>query len=260
MQGVNFATKGEELEYKTNTERSASGDELQVGEQEEQAHLSAYWTEDHLNECSPLSEEHTIEESTKYTPPKKKARIQSMHNTRFRDIPEPLSRDRARSFGLGDVASQPVRSARDSLQISQPAPRTGQVSDQESVDVDMDHQDTSAKDYMTQQAHRSPKDSLPVSENVWFMGGNNEHQHARVGKGLSDLCFNPMSFPPQVHLPHPAVHSPAKAKATLERKKEMPRSPQTTISSAGDELIANLTSAWYWTGYYAGYQQRIVEE
>jgi len=42
--------------------------------------------------------------------------------------------------------------------------------------------------------------------------------------------------------------------------KEVPPSPRMNHSEVSDKLVANLTSAWYWSGYYAGYNARQTEE
>jgi len=73
-----------------------------------------------------------------------------------------------------------------------------------------------------------------------------------------------VKFVPQVQF----VQSPLKQMSSpsinesppLRKIPEMPRSPLGIASAVGDELIANLISAWYWTGYYAGYKGRVSEE
>jgi len=42
--------------------------------------------------------------------------------------------------------------------------------------------------------------------------------------------------------------------------KEVPPSSRMNPSEVNDKLVANLTSAWYWSGYYAGYNARQTEE
>jgi len=42
--------------------------------------------------------------------------------------------------------------------------------------------------------------------------------------------------------------------------KEVPPSSRMNHSEVSDKLVANLTSAWYWSGYYAGYNARQTEE
>jgi len=44
------------------------------------------------------------------------------------------------------------------------------------------------------------------------------------------------------------------------KDREGPPSSRMNPSEVSDKLIANLTSAWYWSGYYAGYNARQTEE
>jgi len=75
-----------------------------------------------------------------------------------------------------------------------------------------------------------------------------------------------VQFVPKVHFANSQKESPGKIKLSPVKEShtrklpELPRSPRKVHSDINDEVVANLTSAWYWSGYYAGYNARLREE
>jgi len=75
-----------------------------------------------------------------------------------------------------------------------------------------------------------------------------------------------VQFVPKVHFANSQKEAPGKIKQSPAKEShtrklpEATRSPRKVHSDINDEVVANLTSAWYWSGYYAGYNARLREE
>lgn len=184
---------------------------------------------------------------------KGKARNQSLRQ-RSVGIVQPDCRNQAGSFATNDSAPKPIRMVRDSLSITQPANRIPyqEYSDIRGVSFEQ------TKDAPSGKPARRPKQvAFRESEQVWILGGGsiNEHSLTQMAKDRAGYCLNPMHAKHQTHLPQPSL-APLIAMVSPRKQGKISTSQRTV----GDALIANLTSAWYWSGYYAGYQQRIAEE
>jgi len=150
------------------------------------------------------------------------------------------------------------RVARDSLRISQPANRVGGLTNQgfsmewmkKSVG---EHIQTNELSSNKQTGQRIKEDALPISERGKVLDCERENVDSPVypEKDQTEYCINPKQANHQVNLPFPPRPG-MKSIFAQEKNGKM--------HSVGDKLIANLTSAWYWSGYYAGYQQRLAEE
>jgi len=140
---------------------------------------------------------------------------------------------------------KPKRDMRkDSLWISQPAPRLRKLACQSEASSD-------APGYSYEQAKQQPPKSsgnVRFSENPSVKRDNASAPEltAKAGVDFFELIQS-------VHLAQ--IHHPVQP-AALSAKKQLSR----PSSSVDDNLIANLCSAWYWSGYYAGYHQSLAEE
>jgi len=120
--------------------------------------------------------------------------------------------------------------ARDSLQISQPAPSSGR----------------SAGSFFM----RPPKarDSLRINQ---------------PASSQTSFSKPQVQFEPQVQFaksPDKNMNNSGSNGYPAKKSLGMPQSPHDIASAVGDEVISNLISAWYWTGYYAGYTGSVSEE
>lgn len=148
------------------------------------------------------------------------------------------------------------RMSRDSLHISQPANRlkgqaelrTGCM--EKCVGENIRASDSSSN---LRERERIKEDALLTTDNVTALDSEPGSTDSLIYpmKDQSGYCINPMKATHQANLlfpPRPGIKSmfvPDKNGKNLSVK---------------DELLANLTSAWYWSGYYAGMQQRLSEE
>jgi len=72
-----------------------------------------------------------------------------------------------------------------------------------------------------------------------------------------------VQFVPQVHFaqsPNMNLNKPGINGSPLKKTSGMSKSPGGIASAVGDEVISNLISAWYWTGFYAGYKGSVSEK
>jgi len=153
-------------------------------------------------------------------------------------------RNMPKSFGM----------VRDSLQISQPANRSEGQAElrtermEKSVGENIRASDSSSN---LRGRERVKEDALLTTDNVTALDSEPGSTDSLVGKDQSGYCINPMKANHQGNLlfpPRPGIKSMFVPDKNGKNH------------SVRDELLANLTSAWYWSGYYAGMQQRLSEE
>lgn len=177
------------------------------------------------------------------------------------DIVQPERRNNARSVVLDSSQQNPVCLKRDSLQIPQTARRRGtsnkstgnkarhdSIYVQSSVGSNLQKPVTSARDslHITQPAQRKNISCNQMQQNTSY-----------VSNSRAEARFNEILLTHKSH-----IHSSVQHEANLnaEENTKISKSMRPNASSVNDKLMANLTSAWYWTGYYAGYQERMSEE
>jgi len=146
--------------------------------------------------------------------------------------------------------------ARDSLHIAQPAKRVARQAELQHIMEmierrDGEHIQTSELTSSKHTRKRIKENVVPISnkERVQNCERGNVYSPASLERDQADYYLNHEQA--KINLPFPP-RPVIKSMVTPEQKGK--------INSVGAELIANLTSAWYWSGYYAGYQQRITEE
>jgi len=156
--------------------------------------------------------------------------------------------------------------ARDSLLITQPAHRRNTAEESGDLENGDDIQHTGGhKSVMfaarTSEVRKSPhfkaRDSLQITQpasrsNAAEESGVENDDRQQTGG------HNPMMFAPRTFSPRSFPESSPKVPLAQDGVK-IPGLAQ-SVGSVDEEIIANLSSAWYWTGYYAGRRHRLSDE
>lgn len=122
--------------------------------------------------------------------------------------------------------------------------------------------------WSAQTGPRIAGDSLPIRQPAASTLFNKQPLKARAAR---DSLYIRQPAVPRFRKPHenqvkfvPKVYFQPKGQSVPKvnelQEKETPRSLRVNTSEVGSKLVANLTSAWYWSGYYAGYNARLTEE
>jgi len=148
------------------------------------------------------------------------------------------------------------RMSRNSLHISQPANRLEGLAELRTGRVEKysgEHILTSDSSSNLRAREHIKEDALLTTDNVTALdsepGSTDSLTYPK--KDQSGYCINPMKANHQGNLLFPPMPGIKPMFVPDKNGKNL---------SVRDELLANLTSAWYWSGYYAGCQQRLSEE
>jgi len=170
---------------------------------------------------------------------------------RAKSIIQPKYRSRASSLALNENLPKSIRNIRDSLLITQPAERIKEHESllEDATWVNFEQHKQEKESFPKNQSKQQSKEHVPMPENV-------RHHCGIVPFDKPGADFlNLMQTKHQVQLHH-HTHLPIKSVVSKGEKEQISRPTHST----GDAIITNLSSAWYWSGYYAGYQQSLAEE
>jgi len=201
---------------------------------------------------------------------KNPATIYNPHNDLWRHAPQ---KKEDKSEDMSEISPVPSQSQKENAD-----PNSGEVS-VENLAIRAEQDTTSKFNVAPKNMSRENLSSGSVSQKPRTSGGSNptgDHERPSVSFNMQapkvrDSLYIRQPAMPRFQRPReskvkftPKVYFKPQEESVPKRNespgREVPPSSWMNHSEVSDKLVANLTSAWYWSGYYAGYNARQTEE